>query len=232
MIERVMSGLRTRVVGGEDRNGSGSGPIVVLLHGFGAPGDDLVSLARVIDGKPGTRFVFPQAPLDLGGGSRAWWNLDMMRLQMQMMSGKPRDTTEVPEGLDAARASVTSLVRDIGKELGAPAEGAGIVLGGFSQGAMLALDVALHTDLALSSLVLMSGTIVAENEWLPLLPKRRTTPVLQSHGDADPLLPLKTAERLRDELRKAGVAVTWVPFRGGHGIAPEVLDALGAFLRQ
>jgi phospholipase/carboxylesterase len=205
---------------------------VILLHGFGAPGDDLVSLARVIDGKPGTRFVFPEAPLDLGGGGRAWWNIDMMRLQMSMMSGTPRDTSEVPEGLDTARAAVTALVRDVGKELGAPAEGAGVVLGGFSQGAMLALDVALRSDLALSGLVLLSGTIVAENEWLPLLPKRKTTPVLQSHGDGDPLLPFNTAERLRDELRKAGLAVTWVPFHGGHGIAPEVLDTLGTFLRQ
>jgi phospholipase/carboxylesterase len=224
--------LRVRVVGGEDRNGSGSGSIVVLLHGFGAPGDDLVSLARVIDARPGTRFVFPEAPLDLGGGSRAWWNIDMMRLQMLVMSGKARDTSEVPEGLDVARDAVTALLRDIGKELGEPSEGEGIVLGGFSQGAMLALDVALHSDLALRGLVLMSGPIVAEDEWLPLLPKRKGTPVLQSHGSSDPLLPFSTAERLRDELRKAGLDVTWVPFHGGHGIAPEVLDSLGTFLRQ
>jgi phospholipase/carboxylesterase len=204
---------------------------VILLHGFGAPGDDLVSLARAIDAKPGTRFVFPEAPVDLGGGGRAWWNLDIMRIQMSMMAGKSRDTREVPEGLDLARDAVTALVRDVGEELGAPAAGQGIVLGGFSQGAMLTLDVALRSGIALAGLVLMSGTIVAEDEWLPLFSKRAGTPVLQSHGNADPLLSFALAERLRDELKKAGVPVTWVPFRGGHGIGPEVLTALGAFLR-
>jgi phospholipase/carboxylesterase len=232
MIERVIGGLRARVVGGADQNGAGSGSIVVLLHGFGAPGDDLVSLARVIDAKPGTRFVFPEAPLDLGGGGRAWWNIDVMRLQMLMLTGKPLDTREVPEGAAAARDAVAALVGDVARELGTPAEGEGIVLGGFSQGAMLSLDVALRTDLALRGLVLMSGTLIAEDEWLPLLPKRKGMAVLQSHGNADPLLAFATAVRLRDELRKAGLAVTWVPFDGGHGIAPEVHDALGPFLRR
>ena len=58
--------------------GSGTGPIVVLVHGFGAPGDDLVPLADEISAPAGTRFVFPAAPLSLGPDSRAWWMIFWM----------------------------------------------------------------------------------------------------------------------------------------------------------
>ena len=74
-----------RVAGGTNREGGGQGPVVVLLHGFGAPGDDLASLWRVLRAPTGTRFVFPEAPLSLEAmgmpGARAWWMIDMMRLQ-------------------------------------------------------------------------------------------------------------------------------------------------------
>ena len=54
--------------------------------------------------------------------------------------------------------------------------------------------------------------------------------MFQSHGSDDPLLPFPIAEDLRKLMREAGMKVDWHPFRGGHGIAPEVLDALGPFL--
>ena len=234
MAERTIAGLRVRTTGGADRAGSGTGPLVVLLHGFGAPGDDLVGLWRTIDAPVGTRFFFPEAPLGLEpayGGGRAWWNIDMMRLQLALMSGQTRDLTrDVPEGIVEAREKVTALLDAVGKEIEAPADGK-IFLGGFSQGAMLSLDVALRDTHALAGVVLMSGTLIAEEQWLPLFPKRKGLRVLQSHGSEDPILPFPIAERLRDELRRAGCDVTWVPFRGGHGVAPEVVDALGAFLR-
>ncbi|MDR4500552.1 MAG: hypothetical protein MRJ96_03745 [Nitrospirales bacterium] len=43
MKERTIAGLQVRIAGGNDREGGGTGPVVVLLHGFGAPGDDLVA---------------------------------------------------------------------------------------------------------------------------------------------------------------------------------------------
>ena len=70
-----VDGVAVRLTGGEDGQGGGDGPLVVLCHGFGAPGDDLVSLAESIDVPAAVRFAFPAAPLSLGAGYGDW-NVD------------------------------------------------------------------------------------------------------------------------------------------------------------
>ena len=104
MRNETLGGLHVRITGGADGHGGGDGPLVVLMHGFGAPAEDLVPLWRAIDAPRGTRWAFPAAPLSLeaqfGGGARAWWMIDMMRLQIAMMTGQTRDLTgDVPAGL-------------------------------------------------------------------------------------------------------------------------------------
>ena len=105
-----------------------------------------------------------------------------------------------------------------------------IVLGGFSQGSMLALDVALRTKRPLAGLVILSGTLLARDEWIPLMPTRKGLRVFQSHGTEDPILPFTIAEGLRSALTDAGMNVTFTKFRGGHGIGPEVIRDLNAWL--
>jgi phospholipase/carboxylesterase len=225
--------LRVHIAGGADRDGGGDGPIVVLLHGFGAPGDDLVSLWRTLAAPVGTRFVFPEAPIDLGGAygnGRAWWYIDLEARMRRQAQGRPPDPRDIPEGLDAARSKVDALLGELAGVLGAPP--AKIVLGGFSQGAMLSLDVALRTAHPVGGLVLMSGTHIAADEWAARYDHLRGVPVFMSHGRDDELLPFAVSDALRGELESRGLPVKWMPFRGGHGIPWEVLDAVGAFLRH
>lgn len=232
-VERL-GGLQARLTGGTDGQGGGDGPVVVLLHGFGAPGDDLVPLWQALDAPRGTRFVFPEGPLALSmgfGQSRAWWMLDLDKLNRDLAAGRPRDASrEVPKGLVEARERVVALLDDVTRRLGADPKRT--VLGGFSQGAMLSCDVALRTTRPFAGLVLLSGTLLAQDEWVPLMPKRKGLRVLQSHGSKDPLLPFFLAEQLRDHLRQAGLPVEWVGFRGGHEIPDAVLTKLGPFLRE
>lgn len=231
MRERTLGGLHVRLAGGTDREGGGDGPLVVLLHGFGAPGDDLVPLWRVLDVPEGTRFAFPAAPLELEmgyGESRAWWMIDPS-LFADLERGIRRDrTADVPPALAEARARLCALLDDAESQLGAKQ----IVLGGFSQGAMLSLDVALHTDRPLAGLALLSGTLIARPEWEPRLPARRGLRVLQSHGRQDPLLPFSVAEQLRDLMVQNGLSVDFIPFHGAHQIPDKVLDRLGAFIGE
>ncbi|MBZ0237678.1 MAG: hypothetical protein K8M05_35510, partial [Deltaproteobacteria bacterium] len=89
------------LAGGDDGEGGGDGPMIVLLHGFGAGGDDLVALADWIDAPEGTRWVFPAGPLTLSplyGDARAWWMIDLERLERELAGGRPADrAAEVPE---------------------------------------------------------------------------------------------------------------------------------------
>jgi phospholipase/carboxylesterase len=225
--------LDARITGGTDREGSGDGPVVVLLHGFGAPGDDLVPLWRSLGAPPGTRFVFPEAPIDLGPnamGGRAWWPLDLEEHMRRQALGKRRDTALVPEGVDVARAQMNSLLDEVERTLH-PHAGK-LALGGFSQGAMVALDVALHSSRALAGLVLLSGSLIAAGEWATRYESRRGLPMFMSHGQQDEILPFAISEELRDLLTSHGIPVEWLPFRGGHGVPPSVVSAVAGFLNR
>ena len=234
MIRRRVGPLDCVITGGTDDRGGGDGPMVVLLHGFGAPGDDLVDLASYVEAPPGTRWVFPAAPLALGGpygDGRAWWMIDLARLEREVAAGRPVDRAlEVPDGLAAARAALLEVLAALARDLGRRDERT--VLGGFSQGAMLTVDVALHAPAPVAGLALMSGTLVAETIWAPRAAALAGVTVFQSHGTRDPLLAFAGAERLRDFMLAAGAEVGFMPFPGGHELPPPVLAGLGELLAR
>ncbi|MDE3049307.1 MAG: esterase, partial [Nitrospirota bacterium] len=218
MREEQLGGLRTRVIGGTDDKGGGNGPVVILLHGFGAPGDDLVPLADVMDVPAGTRWLFPEGPLSLSFGprdARAWWLIDMARIEADRAAGRVRDLSQdLPKGLALSREKMLAFLKEVEQKFGADPRRT--VLGGFSQGAMLSCDAVLHTDRPYAGLVQLSGNLLAQPVWSPLMPKRKGLPVFQSHGMQDEILPYAGAERLRDELSKSGLAVEWIAFHGRH----------------
>ncbi len=233
MREKTMGGLQVRIAGGPNRTGDGDGPVVVLLHGFGAPGDDLVPLWRVLNVPEGTRFIFPAAPLSLDGGfgeSRAWWMLDMERLAQERARGNwTQLVKEVPDGLSMARQKVTDLLEIVKQEFQVTPEE--IVLGGFSQGAMLACDTVLRSNQSFAGLVMLSGSLIAKDEWAACLPNRKGMGVFQSHGTDDPILSPVVAQQLRDMFIAEGLFVEWHEFRGGHEIPMDVLTKLGEFIQ-
>ncbi|HEY8926043.1 MAG TPA: esterase [Polyangia bacterium] len=229
----VWGGLRVRTLGERTRPRQ----VVVLFHGWGAPGTDLVPLGQVL-AQPGRLFVFPEGPLVSPGGGRAWWHIDMARLLAARDAGNERALRrEAPVGLAEARAQVAALLAEVGRRTGVPA--AGLVIGGFSQGAMLATDAILTSPGTAGALVVLSGSIVAEETWRDGLRPRPEgasapppAPVFMSHGKGDPVLPFQIADDLHGLLRAAHHEVTWVPFSGGHEIPAPVLSQLQSFLSR
>ncbi len=234
MREVLMGGLKVRLTGGADGRGGGDGPLVILLHGFGAPGDDLVQLAEVIDAPDGTRWLFPEGPLPLSldfGDSRAWWIIDFARIQEDRAAGRIRDlSVEVPQGLALARERMLGFLKELPRQI--PIDYKKTIIGGFSQGAMLTCDAVLQTNYPFAGLVQLSGSLLAQTVWSPLMTKRRSLPVFQSHGTKDDILPYIGAERLRDALTQSGLVVEWHSFRGGHEIPYAVLHQLGGFFTK
>lgn len=229
-------------VGGEDRDGGGEGPAIILCHGFGASGDDLVSLARVVDVGPDeagreTRWFFPAAPLDLssmfGGAARAWWNIDVEALVLRQQRGELREMAkETPDRLVRARAELLSTLDSL--EASHAVRRDRTILGGFSQGAMLTTEVALHAfDRPFAGLAVLSGTLLSEARWIEAA--KRTGPALHAlvtHGRRDPILPFIGAEALRDMLTAAGATVDFVPHGGQHEIPESALAGLARLARN
>ncbi len=207
--------------------GAGDGPLIVLLHGYGSSPEDIVSVADRSDVPEGARFAFPRAPEPMRapqgspGSGFMWWpfTTDLHDLT----------TTHLPE-LPAARRDVLAFLDAEQERLGIGSEQ--IVLGGFSQGAILALDVALHDDRPLAGLILLSGTIVEEAELVPHIPSRRGLRVFLAHGTADAVLPYAHASHLVDLLRAGGLDVQVRTFDGGHTVPPIVSADMAAFIRE
>ncbi len=233
----TLAGLRCRVVPAWSERQTVE-LAVVLSHGFGAPGDDLVPLAgELVQRNPAladrVRFVFPEAPLPLDDyglpGGRAWWLIDMERLQQAVQRAEYEQLCRrVPDGLAEARQRLTELAQELCRR--ESLEPSRLVLGGFSQGAILSVDVALHWAERPAALCLWSGSLVCEPHWRALASRLKDVPVLQSHGEHDPILPFELALRLRDLLSAAGARVEFLRFPGLHEIPSTVLTRSAQFL--
>ena len=211
------------VVVSEMRDDERGGDAVVVLHGWGAPGDDLVPLAEAL-ARPGVRFFVPAAPLPEIGGGRAWWHLDPdtrpPHAQTDALAPGFRPTPAVV----ASRSAVQGLLGTIVDRY-APAT---VALVGFSQGAMLAIDVALSVAAsgtpAVQRVVALSGVVLVDS-----VPALRSPPVTRpafflANGQQDPVVPFEGGSRAKALLEAHGFSVTWRPFAGGHEI-PEPLPA-------
>lgn len=208
-----------------ERRGDDDAPCaVVLLHGYGAPGTDLVPLGATVARASGCLAIMPAAPEPAGSG-RQWWSLDDWR--RRAAAGEDL-SDQVPAGLEDASRRVQGVLRTLGARGIAPDR---IVLGGFSQGAILALDAGLHSERPLGGIAVLSGTLLARSRWLAAIERREPPPVLMTHGPSDPLLPFDQAEALRRILAEQQVSVTLVPFSGGHTIPAVARERLIGFVR-
>lgn len=201
--------------------------VVVMLHGFTMTPQDLSPFAHSI-GMPAL-WLFPEGRVPArspGGGGRAWWDIDPDARSAALAIG-PRDfATQSPPDLPAARA-VMARYLDAAAAL---AGGRPLVVGGFSQGGMLVVDLLLRAPRPVSGLVFLSSSRIAVADWPPLPGRLAGVPALVSHGRDDPDLAFATGERLRDALVCAGADVTWVPFDGGHEIPLVVWRRMRQFL--
>jgi phospholipase/carboxylesterase len=203
----------------------------VICHGFGAPGDDLLPIGMEFLQASDIlsqhlRFIFPEAPHSLEAygmyGARAWWMIDMEKLNQAMMTGQMRDLRrDLPEGMEETgllfQKFLDVLMRENSLNI------SDLLLGGFSQGSMLCCDIALRFSGNPAALILWSSTLLKEDQWRALAKQHTGLKVFQSHGRQDPMLPYVFAEELREILRESGAEVEFLPFEGGHTISMEVM---------
>jgi len=239
MRRETLGGLTCRII---SRLPEGVPPqlVVVLCHGFGASGHDLVPIAdELFDLCPAladsVEAIFPAAPLSLDHlgmfGGRAWWHIDMNELIGAIEHGNLRILRDRrPEGIDEARNALLAMLDEVRIKTGLPNRR--FVLGGFSQGSMLAVETALNWSEPPGGLCLWSSTLVSEAQWRANVSRLKGIPVLQSHGRQDPILPFAAAVALRDLLIEAGAKMNFIEFDGPHTITLAGFEALAEMLER
>ncbi|HAZ07496.1 MAG TPA: hypothetical protein DCZ01_02990 [Elusimicrobia bacterium] len=199
---------------------------VVCMHGYGADMRDLAPLALDIPAGRPLRWIFPNAPEVLEWGGRAWFPIDVAAFEEAQRTGVPRDLSDSePGGLAESRRLLQGLLAQLGGDWGK------LVLMGFSQGAMLALDLALRASKPPAGVIILSGAPVDLGSFKVLAPKRKGLRFFQSHGSVDPILGFQQALALEKGLQEAGWVGSLRRFEGGHGVPPEVVGELGAWLK-
>jgi phospholipase/carboxylesterase len=200
--------------------GGKPGHLVMLLHGYGADGNDLIGLAPVLAPlMPDTVFHAPNAPYPCDGNPTGYQWFGLARLDPHL----------VAEGVRAAAPFVDAFLDETMAKYGL--DESKTVLMGFSQGTMMSLHVGLRRPRQLAGIVGFSGMLAAP-EALGTEIKTRP-PVLLLHGDSDPMIPHMMTERAVELLRQHGVQVRMHIAQGvGHGIDQTGLSHAARFLLE
>jgi phospholipase/carboxylesterase len=199
MSESILDGPRLEPAGGRKPR-----QLVILLHGYGSSGSDLIQLAPLWQAAlPEAAFVAPHAPEHCPMGGRQWWALtDFSRRGLA-------------SGVQRAAASLDAFIDSELDRIGL--DESRLVLAGFSQGTMMALHVGPCRERQLAGIVGYSGMIA---DPAGLAHKVRTKPpILLVHGSADQVVPFTALKEAETELHRVGFDVTSHVAKGlGHGV--------------
>ncbi|HEY5347827.1 MAG TPA: phospholipase [Rhizomicrobium sp.] len=189
--------------------------LVVLCHGYGADGNDLINLAQHWQALlPSVAFAAPHAPTRVPGSNGYQW-FPISRI----------DPREMQKGVEAAEGTLNEFLDQELARLGLPPENLALV--GFSQGTMLSLHVGLRRPVRPAAIIGFSGLLAAPP------PQGPRPPILLVHGDADQVIPAPALFAAATMLGAAGAAVQWHLSSGvGHGIDPVGLALAGGFLQM
>lgn len=199
-------------------NGAKPTSLVILLHGYGSNGDDLIGLVpywRPV--LPNTLFVSPNAPQPCEGsvGGYQWWALDS--LAPAARAAGVRVSAPILNAFIDEQLAATGLSEDK------------LALVGFSQGAMMALHVGPRRKKQIAGILGYSG-MLADPDALSAEAKTKP-PVLLVHGDADPVLPIQALGEAERRLNVLGFDVATHTSRGlTHSIDQIGLELGARFL--
>lgn len=213
----ILDGPRAEARSGNAKN------LVILLHGYGADGNDLIGLAGPLGGAlSDTGFVSPNAPepCRMAPMGRQWFPISYLdgSTEQEMRSGMERAVVALDAFIDAEI-----------ERSGLPASKVALV--GFSQGTMMGLHVGPRRAEQLAGIVGFSGRLLEPEALAGEIASK--PPVLLIHGDADPVVAFESMASAGTGLGAVGIPVDTLARPGlGHGIDERGMVAAAQFLMQ
>jgi phospholipase/carboxylesterase len=206
---------------------TGAGPTaaVIWLHGLGADGHDFEPIVPELElpATPAVRFVFPHAPIravTINGGAkmRAWYDID------------PRAPLAGDEDIRSSAASIEELI-DEQVARGIPTKR--IVLAGFSQGGVIALQLGLRYREPLAGIMALSTYLHDPEHVVDRISLDNAgIPIFMAHGLMDPMIPITRAITSRETLRALDYPIEWHEYAMGHSVCLEEIKDISRWLTQ
>ena len=197
---------------------------VIWLHGLGADGHDFESIVPELGlDDLNIHYIFPHAPIrpvtiNAGTHMRAWYDID----PASPLSG----TSDIAQSTAQIYAVIEQLLEQ-------GMDGENIVLAGFSQGGVVALELGLTSQTRFAGLLALSTYIHdLENLGSRVALANIDTPIFMAHGRQDPMIPITRAMSAKTELEKLNYALNWHEYDMGHQLCLAQIRDIAAWLRQ
>lgn len=196
--------------------------VMIWMHGLGADGFDFLPMAHALS-LPGVKWVFPHAPersitINQGMLMRAWYDIKSLdRLDPEDVHGLQNSRWQIRELIEHERQQGFSLDN--------------IMLGGFSQGGVMALYAGLSYEKPLHSIIALSCYLPMHksfDEWRT--PENQNIDIFMAHGHYDPVLPIGLAHTSVECLKTTGYEVNWHEYPMGHQVCDEEIEELRSFI--
>ena len=191
--------------------------LIVLLHGWGADGNDLADVAYPISVRlPGAAFFVPNgpAPCKLNPAGREWFDVD------DRVNGPVEAAPIIDKAVSLALSELDLLP-------------AALALAGFSQGGMMSLHCGLRQTPPIAAVVSFSGALLLHDDLVNNTVESVYPPVLLIHGTDDSVVPFSLQAASCDLLKRRSIDVKTIECSGlGHGIDPDGLSAAIDFLAE
>ncbi|EPP35120.1 phospholipase/Carboxylesterase family protein [Chlamydia ibidis] len=209
--------------------GDSDAPIIIFCHGYGSSADNLTFFPNTCNFS-GLRptWIFPQGieklPSDLGSGY-AWFPLNVPLFHELINTSQINERTrqQYQELFDVdfnrPREALENMISDLGRNKSE------IIIGGFSQGAMITTHLILSSPSAYCGAIICSGALILKKYWDTLVQNCAQTPFIQSHGHQDQILPYYLGDSLFT-LLSSQLCGEFVPFIGGHEIPLQMTQKM------
>lgn len=213
------------------KNSFGSKKCVILFHGYGASMRDLYGISEAVGLTEPVDWIFPDGPISVPLGmfmeGRAWFPIDMAELERAMMAGEFRNfedkcPQDFLESIQKAKIFVENISQDYDQ----------IIIGGFSQGAMITSHLLCENFDKIKGVILYSATLIAKEKLIKGLEGKSPVPFMQSHGKQDQVLDYNAAMNLFELLKLNRFEGEFTSFTGAHEIPMDVILKSKEFIQK
>ena len=205
----------------------GENPTIVLFHGYGANAKDLAPLKDLIKSDKKFNWIFPEGIFDISLDSKCWFPVDTKAFY-DLHTQKDYESLSLvnPPHLEESIFKIDNFLKSLG------INNDKLILGGFSQGSNLALNLVFYREDKPKALILFSSGLMNKKKLSELSSSCKGLPFIQSHGENDDILSYEMGEKLYAFLQKSGLQGEFISFKGGHEIPPKILEKTKQFLKM